>query len=128
MIKRSTLIWTLLALIAGASLFIVKHQVQELESQLAVLDRAIARDREAVHVLRAEWSHLNQPARLEALGIRLLGMAPPAASDTMDVIDLEQRLRRESTTPKSRLARVAPGRTNDQNWLAPLLAKLGRRP
>ena len=76
MMKTSTLSILLSAIAIGIGLFMVKYRVQDLESQLVDLNRQIARDREALQVLRAEWSHLNEPRRLKILADRYLGMAP----------------------------------------------------
>ena len=46
---------------------------------------------EAVHVLKAEWSYLNQPARLEDLGRRLLNLEPVKATQTISIEDIPFR-------------------------------------
>ena len=74
--RTSTLSILLSAIAIGIGLFMVKYRVQDLESQLDDLNRQIARDREAIQVLRAEWSHLNEPRRLKVLASRYLSMAP----------------------------------------------------
>ncbi|MBT6095766.1 MAG: hypothetical protein HOH04_12860 [Rhodospirillaceae bacterium] len=74
--RSSTLAIVLVAVAIGVGLFMVKYRVQDLEDQLVDINREIARDREAIQVLRAEWSHLNEPQRLRALAGRHLGMAP----------------------------------------------------
>ena len=76
MMRTSTLSILLSAIAIGIGLFMVKYRVQGLESQLDDLNRQIARDREALQVLRAEWSHLNEPRRLKILASRYLSMAP----------------------------------------------------
>ncbi len=76
--RSSTLAIILVAVAIGVGLFMVKYRVQDLEDQLVNINREIARDREAIQVLRAEWSHLNEPQRLRALADRHLGMAPVA--------------------------------------------------
>ncbi len=76
MIRRSTLLTTLLAASTGLALFIVKYQVQDLEDTLTLIDREIASNRQAVHVLKAEWSHLNEPNRLRFLAARHLDLGP----------------------------------------------------
>jgi len=55
-------------------LFQVKYRVQDLERELAGLNAQILHDREAMHVLRTEWSYLNQPDRIAALAQRHLEM------------------------------------------------------
>lgn len=64
MIQRSTLLCLLLAMLSGYALFHMTDRAQRLEEELARLGREIADDREAIHVLRAEWAYLNQPAML----------------------------------------------------------------
>ena len=74
--RTSTLSILLSAIAIGIGLFLVKYRVQDLESQLVDLNRQIARDREVLQVLRAEWSHLNEPRRIKILADRYLGMVP----------------------------------------------------
>ncbi|CAA7618530.1 energy transducer TonB [Magnetospirillum sp. UT-4] len=69
-----TVVFALLAGIAGIGLFFVKHEVKEQEARLAELNQEIRRSHEAIHVLKAEWSYLNDPARLRSLSERFLGM------------------------------------------------------
>ncbi|MHA1113513.1 MAG: cell division protein FtsL [Alphaproteobacteria bacterium] len=92
MIRRATLFWIALALATGAALYLVKHEVQRREAELARLDRAILADQEAIHVLRAEWSYLNDPARLEALSAVHLDLRPLTAEAIGRFADLPRRL------------------------------------
>ena len=71
-----TVLWSLLAGAVGIGLFFVKHEVKDLESRLAGLNQDIARNQDEMHVLKAEWSYLNDPARLRDLSERHLGMRP----------------------------------------------------
>ncbi len=59
MIRPSTLLIVLLAVSLSLTLFTVKYQVQDMEDQLIGLNRSITDDRQAIHVLKAEWSYLN---------------------------------------------------------------------
>lgn len=72
----ATVLWTCLAGGVGVGLFFIKHEVKELEGRLAGLNQEIHREQEAIHVLRAEWSYLNDPARLRQLSERHLSMKP----------------------------------------------------
>jgi len=67
MIRRSTILTLLFAIALGFGLFRLTYEVQTLEGELARVNKAIASEREATHVLKAEWSYLNEPTRLEAL-------------------------------------------------------------
>jgi len=76
MIRGMTVLWTLLALVVGVALFTLKHEVQSLEEELAHINKDIYENEESIHVLKAEWSYLNDPQRVGALADRLLGMKP----------------------------------------------------
>lgn len=67
MIRRSTIFTLLVAIALGFGLFRLTYEVQTLEGELARVNRSIVSEREATHVLQAEWSYLNEPTRLEAL-------------------------------------------------------------
>lgn len=80
MIRGITILWALLALLAGISLFLLKHDVQTKEDELARLNRKIKADRTAIHVLQAEWTFLNNPDRLRSLAERYLPDLRPTTS------------------------------------------------
>ena len=90
--RTSTLTILLVAVAIGVGLFMVKYRVQDLEDQLVELNREIAHHREAIHVLNAEWSHLNEPARLKALAGRHLGMAPVPVEQVAERALIEDRI------------------------------------
>jgi hypothetical protein len=91
MIGRATLIWMLLALTAGASLFVLKYEVKSMEEELARIDRQTLDNLETIHVLKAEWSYLNRPARLEDLGRRLLSLEQIDVAQTAKIDDIPMR-------------------------------------
>ena len=74
MIRPAMILITLLATSLSLTLFMVKYQVQDLEGELVEYNRSMTEDRQAIHVLKAEWSHLNQPSRLRDLAERYLGL------------------------------------------------------
>ncbi|MFN6999972.1 MAG: hypothetical protein ACK4ST_08060 [Elioraea tepidiphila] len=76
MIRASTLVWAGLVVLAGLFLYQVKHDVQALEEELAGVNRRILATQDRIHVLRAEWSLLNEPARIGDLAQRHLALAP----------------------------------------------------
>jgi cell division protein FtsL len=88
---RATLFWSFLAALVGFGLFHVKYQVQALEDRLAKLNRDIVREQAQIHVLRAEWSYLNRPERIEELANRHLALAPPKATQIGSIADLPMR-------------------------------------
>ena len=86
--RAVTLGWMGVATAAAVGLFQVKDDVQALEDELTRMNHQILRDREAIHVLRAEWSYLNDPARLTELSRRHLELTPVAAAQIADIDDL----------------------------------------
>ena len=83
-----TILWACVAACIGVGLFFVKHEVKDQERRLNALNAEIQRNQETIHVLRAEWSYLNDPARLRALSEKHLGMHPvmPNQVATLDGI------------------------------------------
>ena len=76
MIRPATLFWVALAGCVGYGLYHLKNEVQARENELFRINRTILAEQESIHVLRAEWAYLNQPARLEALASRDLKLQP----------------------------------------------------
>ena len=65
-------LWIITAGATGYSLFWITFEVEKLEEELVRLNREILREQETLHVLKAEWSYLNRPGRLENLADDLL--------------------------------------------------------
>lgn len=60
----------------GASLFQIKYRVIALEQELYAAREKIVEIEHAVHILKAEWEHLNQPQRLQKLAENHLDLKP----------------------------------------------------
>ncbi len=88
MIPRSGLMWLGLALAIGGGLFDLKHDVQSFEDELNRLNRAMSAEQQAIHVLKAEWSLMNQPARLQGLAARHLDLVAMDPRQIVQVADL----------------------------------------
>lgn len=66
----------------------VKYQARGFDADLAALDKRIDQERDAIAVLRAEWSLLNRPERIERLAKKHLKLAPakPIQIVTLDTV------------------------------------------
>lgn len=84
--QRSTSIFFLLALIGGFILFKVKYEVVDIEQKLAHATQQISREKETIHILKAEWSHLNEPQRLQKLAEKYLEIVPMKTEQIAAVI------------------------------------------
>lgn len=89
--RWSYLFWLVVLGGAAATLFEIKHEVQALEEQLLATERRIRNERETIEVLRAEWSFLNQPARIERLAREHLGLVPLSPDQIVSVDRLPPR-------------------------------------
>jgi hypothetical protein len=76
MIRLGTFIWLALLTMIGVGLYQVELGVLAKESELKQINRQIDANREATHVLEAEWSYLNDPTRLADLARRYTDLAP----------------------------------------------------
>jgi len=72
----------------SVGLVAVKSRVQEMETQLATLKSDIKEDRTAIRVLKAEWSHLNDPARLKRLAETYLHLSPVTSGQIASITAL----------------------------------------
>ena len=79
MIRIGTIVWFVVLAMLGVGLFQVKYAVQTKERELRTVNRQITADREAMRVLEAEWSYLNDPVRLADLTRRHTDLAPVMA-------------------------------------------------
>ena len=68
-----------------------KHETRQLEARAGVLARDIADQTRALAVLRAEWTYLTRPDRLEKLARETMGLAPIAPDQIARFADVEAR-------------------------------------
>jgi cell division protein FtsL len=92
--KVAALTWLTAIAIAALGLFHVKYEVQRLEKDLSQEQQLILEHREAIHVLKAEWSFLNQPTRISELAVRHLGLAPMIGEQVVQLEVLPERKER----------------------------------
>ena len=102
--RQSTIALALLTITAGVGLFLIKHRVQSLETELQNLNRDIAKDRELIHVLKAEWSHFNEPGRLRALAGKHLDMMPIQSEQVFESDRLDEKILKRSIPESDQMA------------------------
>ena len=94
-------------------LYSMKYEVQRLESKLLSLQTELGSERESLLVLRAEWSYLNSPERLQKLAVRHLELTPVS-------------LHRIAALNRLPLKEVSPGGEDRREMLAPSTANTTR--
>lgn len=78
---------------AVALAFVIYEQKYESEGlviRVAELRQSIKGERDTVAVLRAEWSHLNNPERIERLARKYLGLRPLQAKQLLTARQYEK--------------------------------------
>jgi cell division protein FtsL len=76
MFRFGTLISVAILSLSIFGLFQVKYRVQNMREALTEINRQIEQEQEAIHILKAEWTYLNQPERLRKLVAKHLQLAP----------------------------------------------------
>ena len=100
MIRVSVLVWTIILALLGVGLFQVKYNVQGKERDLREVRRQIEANYNAIHVLDAEWSYLNDPLRLADLTRRHTGLVPTTPGQIGDFASLPLRIEDLPLTPE----------------------------
>ena len=123
------MMWRLLHAVAIAALIAsavyvygVKYRTIYASEQLVKTRHLIAKEKDAVNLLRAEYAHLARPDRLQALADAKLGFQPLALSQIATVEELpEVPSKGEFDRPRARNARLHEGqrrpcRSVDRRW------------
>ena len=82
----------------------MKNQVQTLEKRLVGINRNIEEDIKTIHILQAEWSHLNSPARLRKLAGKHIMLKPVQAEQIINYSQVPFEYEQNDSS-KKRLAR-----------------------
>ena len=104
MIRMSAFIWIGALALLSVGLFQVKYSVQGKEAELRQITRQIDANREAIHVMEAEWSYLNDPLRLADLGRRHTDLVPAMSTQIATFEQLPARPSMPVPAPEAPLA------------------------
>lgn len=89
----------LFVLLGAFWLYQVKHEAKEEESRIVKLEQQIEDEKEALLLLKAEWSYLNRPERVQQLSERFadqLGLSEVQPYQIGTVADLPERVQEPS--------------------------------
>lgn len=90
--RKAALFWSLLAVVCGTVLFHTSQEVTDGRNALRRMDRELTREEESIRVLKAEWSYLNQPERLEKLAAQYLDLQPLQGRQFARISDINERV------------------------------------
>jgi hypothetical protein len=79
--------WLSLIVVASYAMFHISYEVEQVENELQALNRQTLEEQEAIHVLRAEWSHVNRPENLRELSRELLPHLQSPAVNQIGTLD-----------------------------------------
>jgi cell division protein FtsL len=111
-----------LALVALAYvIYQVKYEARALDEEIAALNREIDSERDSLAVLRAEWSLLNRPERIERLAEKYLKLGP---IQPRQLVTLDSVTDRDFVRPREDVAAAAaPANATGQGAKAPAKAQ-----
>ena len=115
MIRPFTCLCVLLAAGSGLYLYQEKHRAEMLDRQIGQVVKATDAARERTGMLRAEWTLLNEPERLQDLAGRYLQLQPMAPAQFVQMSALDSRLPAVPPPPEA----VAPAPAGPMAQAAP---------
>lgn len=93
MIRLLNIVSFLMTVVLAVVLYNVKYDARSYMKRIKTLKVELRLEEETIHILRAEWSHLNQPDRLQELAKRYTKLKPLSANQIVTVNNLPDRRR-----------------------------------
>jgi len=87
MIRLANIAALAVVVAAGVGLYQLKYNTERVQEEVRALKGQITADEAAIKVLRAEWTYVARPERLEALGNRYLALRPTQAGQIIGSIE-----------------------------------------
>ncbi|BCW88740.1 hypothetical protein sos41_18820 [Alphaproteobacteria bacterium SO-S41] len=91
MIRALNLAMLALTVMICFGLYRVTHAAQEREADLRKVESQISEEERAIGVLKAEWTHLSQPSKMQAMATRYLDLQPMKATQIAYLNDIPMR-------------------------------------
>jgi cell division protein FtsL len=91
MIRTSqVLFWFGLTIAASLALYHTSDRVHDLSQQLREINASIDAEQQSIHVLKAEWVYLANPARVESTAKKYLALRPTSPQQVTRIDDLAE--------------------------------------
>lgn len=94
MVRFINALLVFLLMLAAAAVYDMKYEAELAEENVRRLERTIAQEKEAISMLKAEWSVLSQPGRLQELIERhheILRLQPLTSAQIGTLVDIPQK-------------------------------------
>lgn len=106
--------WLVLTMIVSLGLYHTSYRVDDMEQKLHALNKKIKLEQRTIHVLKAEWNFLSNPARIEMAARKHLDLQPTAPKQITKLRKLasllpthKEAMRRTRRTHRA-VARIRP--------------------
>lgn len=86
--RLSSMIWVVAVVCAASLLYSVKYRVQSMDEEIASIRAQIAEEKQAIHVLNAEWAFLTRPERIRVLAEKHLDMQAMDGKQMLELADV----------------------------------------
>ncbi|MCH2548144.1 MAG: hypothetical protein MK052_11120 [Alphaproteobacteria bacterium] len=113
--RLSSVIWVMVVVVAASMLYGVKYSVQTMDEEIAVIQAQIKEERNAIHVLKAEWAYLSRPERIRILAEKHLQVQPMDGKQMLELADVPfspdapvQLVHGDANTPNYNSLQAAP--------------------
>ena len=123
--RKYIIICLIMTVLCGGALFYVSQKTRDARDDVITFNRKINQEEEAIRILKAEWSYLNRPQRLEKLAKRFLDIkrTKPYQFVRLEDIKIASNIvvefpRKKLVKPKVRIARVKNTETNKKTKVA----------
>ncbi len=78
-----------LCIFLGLGVFHIKYEVVAVKTKFSTTSKAIEKAQENIHILKAEWTHLNHPDRIERLARKYINFDTLTPQQVISFSDLK---------------------------------------
>lgn len=86
---RYSFICIVLAMVFCSALYCVTQNSRDAKEEMKYIASEIEQEKESIRVLKAEWSYLNRPQRLESLAAKYLALHKASPSQFIEIEDVK---------------------------------------
>jgi cell division protein FtsL len=99
MMRLANIALVLTVLGSAFVLYTLEHATRAAERRLAQIESDIGAEEESIKLLKAEWSNLTRPERLQKLAEERLGLKPILPTQMVSTAELAQRVPEKPLPP-----------------------------